>query len=82
MERLACTLAELVTLTRERGLGGYAILNQCGGKTPYVAKCVNFAGELTDPTTFDTHATPLEALEALAEQLRRAKTERELGAGI
>lgn len=82
MERLARTLAELVTLSREIGLGGVAFLNQGGGAKPYVARCVNYAGELTDPTTFQTHATPAEAFEQLLRQMQRAKTERELGAGI
>lgn len=65
-------LIELIKLARARSLGGFCVLNQGGGATPFVAACLDYAGRISDPRTWHTYATPEEALGALLLQMRKA----------
>jgi hypothetical protein len=68
-------LAEVLQLARERGLGGFCVINQGGGKDPYLAACLTFDGQISDPRTWCTYATPEGAIEGLHRLLTNLKAE-------
>lgn len=66
----ATELSEVMRLVMARGLGGYGVLNECGGDRPFRAVSLTHAKTATDPRSPDTHATPGRALAQLAALLR------------
>ncbi len=71
-------LTETAELARKRGLMGVGVISQGHHTTPYVALCLDRFGKVTDPRTFNTHATAEGALAELRDELNRCNA----GAGI